>query len=233
MSRSADLAAVRRARCISAREGSVTRSGGRKSSCCSWWIRKVRCVVSADWATARNSATSTSAIGLSVCGFLRPGWSEEPAPGPPRLRKRGRVSGNRAGAVDEAVMGSPHRVWDAATWVASVGLRSPLCPRRRGPTRQTVGHIPRRNLPMASREWPIRPLGSAGDSDAHRRAPKTEGGGFSELWGQGPWCHPDRPLQERHVAAGVRVPRRGQPVATPAIDLSPRGRHARRTDRAD
>jgi len=111
MSRSADLAAVRRARCISARAGSVTRSGGRESSCCNCWIRKVRCAVSADCAAARNSATSTSAIGLAACGFLRPGWSEEPASDPPLLRKRGRDCGNRAAAVDEAVMESPDRAW--------------------------------------------------------------------------------------------------------------------------
>ena len=130
-------------------------------------------------------------------------------------------------------MGSPHRVWDAATWVAWVGLRSPLCPRRRGPTRQMVGHIQRRYLPMASKERPIRPLGSAGDSDAYRRAPTTEGR-LLRAWEQGPQM-PSRSAaaKERHVAAGVPVPWRGHPVATPAIDLSPRGRHARRTDRAD
>src|SRR3954453_491305 len=103
MSRSTDLAAALRARWISVRAGSVSdasESGEVASSCCNWWIRKVRCALSADLAVAINSAVGALAEALVARGFPRPGWPEDPAPDPPRLRKRGRGSGDRASAVD-------------------------------------------------------------------------------------------------------------------------------------
>ena len=117
MSRSTDLAAALSARWISVRAGSVSGSEGVASSCCNWWIRKLRCALSADLAVAMNSAVGALAETLAARGFLRPGWPEEPASDPPRLRKRGRGSGDRALAVDGAVMGSLHRLWDGV-WVA-------------------------------------------------------------------------------------------------------------------
>jgi hypothetical protein len=151
MSRSADLAAVLSARWISVRAGSVSDasgSGAVASSCCNWWIRKVRCALSADLAVAINSAASALAEALVARGFLRPGWPEEPAPDPPRLRKRGRGSGDRALAVDGAVMGSLHRLWDGAVG----GLRNPLWVRRGWPSRQVVGHIRPWCLPVAGKK---------------------------------------------------------------------------------
>ena len=116
-------------------------SGRDSSSCCSWWTRKLRCAISAERGGCEELAhvsASTAARGSPAhcrAGSSRdPRWSEEPAPDPPRLRKRGRGSGDRVVAVDEAVMGSLHRLWDRA-WVASVGLRSPLC-------RVEAGHDP-------------------------------------------------------------------------------------------
>ena len=86
---------------------------------------------------------------------------------------------------------------DAATWVASVGLRSPLCPRRGGPTRQMVGHIQRRYLPTASKERRIRRPGIRKDSHAYRRTRMTERPA-SEL-GQ-------KPLMPSELTAPVRHP---------------------------
>ena len=91
MSRSADLAAVSRARCISARAGSVDQAGGRESSCCNCWIRKVR-------PRRQRRLRGCQELGhvdvrdRTRCVRVPPalGWSEEPASDPPLLRKRGR-----------------------------------------------------------------------------------------------------------------------------------------------
>lgn len=122
VSRSVERAASRKARWTSFRAGSVVGSGRTSSSRCSWWIRKPRWAVRADLAAAVNSTMSLPANRLVARGLLRPGWPEEPASDPPRLRERGRDSGDRAAAVDEAVMGSLHPLWNGVVDRESIGL---------------------------------------------------------------------------------------------------------------
>ena len=132
-----------------------------------------------------------SANGLAARGFLRPGvpagtlrvtggWSEEPAPDPPRLRERGRGSGDRAVAVDEAVMGITSSAVGRS--VGGVGrLALSTLSSERGAFQAGGRSHPSSVLADGRQGRRSSPWGVRGAAHAYRRAPTTERGSFSGL----------------------------------------------------